>query len=110
MSDGTNQPVSWAFTIDHYNQLPVINYEIIRSGSSSDDMMLISFLGTEDPEGDGLYFSIYSNIQGMIWTGDAENGRFGWEGRFADHSNEAPEKSTSRRRPSIDCSEIPGAV
>ena len=88
VSDGTNQPVSWAFTIDHYNQLPVINYEIIRSGPSSDDMMLISFLGTEDPEGDGLYFSIYSDIQGMIWTGDAENGRFGWEGRLAkgDHT------------------------
>ena len=29
---------------------------------------------------------------------------------FADHSNKAPEKSTSRRRPSIDCSEIPGSV
>ena len=58
VSDGTNQPVSWAFTIDHYNQLPVINYEIIRSGPSSDDMMLISFLGTEDPEGDGLYLSL----------------------------------------------------
>ena len=88
VSDGTNQPVSWAFTIDHYNQLPVINYEIIRSGPSSDDMMLISFLGTEDPEGDELYFSIFSDIQGLIWTGDAENGRFGWEGRLAkgDHT------------------------
>ena len=83
MSDGTNQPVSWAFTIDHYNQLPVINYEIIRSGPSSDDMMLITFLGTEDPEGDGLYFSIYSDIQGMIWTGMQRMedlvGRVGWQ-------------------------------
>ena len=50
--------------------------------------MLISFLGTEDPEGDELYFSIYSDIQGLIWTGGAENGRFGWEGRLAkgDHT------------------------
>ena len=47
------------------------NYEIIRSGPSSDDMMLISFLGTEDPE-ETNYTSQYSDIQGLIWTGGAE--------------------------------------
>ena len=83
VSDGSNQPVSWTFRVDHFNQLPNIEYDVNRIGPTSDDMVVISFLGTEDPEGDGLYLSITSDIQGAIWSGNAEVDGVSWEGRLS---------------------------
>ena len=81
--DGSNQPVSWTFTVDHFNELPEINHTITRLGTTSEDMLDISFEGTFDPEGDAVYLSIESDLDGMIWSGiDESDGNY-WQGRLS---------------------------
>jgi len=81
--DGSNQPVSWTFTVDHFNELPEINHSITRLGTTSEDMLDISFEGTFDPEGDTLHLSIGSNLDGIIWSGIEGSDGNTWQGRLS---------------------------
>ena len=81
--DGSNQPVSWTFTVDHFNELPEINHSITRLGKTSEDMLSISFEGTFDPEGDALHLSIESDLDGIIWSGIEESDGNSWQGRLS---------------------------
>ena len=81
--DGSNQPVSWTFTVDHFNELPEIYHSITRLGTTSEDMLEISFEGTSDPEGDTLHLSIESDLDGLIWSGIEEFDGNSWQGRLS---------------------------
>ena len=83
VSDDYNSPSSWTFFVEHYNQLPTLEYEITRFGNTSSDFVQFSFLGSIDPEGDGVYMSISSDIQGILWSGSASVDGHLWQGMLS---------------------------
>ena len=71
--DVINPCVSWQTTIDLVNQMPTSEFEVIRSGNKSKDIVTLQSLSV-DPEGDTIQFTWHSDKDGIL--GNESN----WQG------------------------------
>ena len=68
-SDSINPVVSWIFDVELFNELPIANMVVTRSGNTSSDSVLIDGSLTFDPEGDDIKFEFWSDRDGLLHSG-----------------------------------------
>ena len=82
-TDGINSPVTWTFNVELFNELPIASFEIITTGTKSQDILSLDGTNTFDPEGDGIKFEFWSDIDGLIDSGVTPEDSIEWSGTLS---------------------------
>ena len=82
-TDGIHTPVTWTFNVELFNELPTASVNITRTGTRSQDILLIDGNNTVDPEGDEIKFEFWSDIDGLIYSGITPNDLLEWSGTLS---------------------------
>ena len=81
--DGVNDPISWTFSVELYNELPEPNMSITRNGPTSSDWVLLDGSESIDPEGDDLKFEFVSDLDGLLASGISSEVPVEWSGTLS---------------------------
>ena len=82
-TDGINSPVTWTFNVELFNELPIASFEIITTGTKSQDILSLDGTNTFDPEGDEIKFEFWSDIDGLIDSGVTPENSIEWSGTLS---------------------------
>ena len=82
-TDGINSPVTWTFNVELFNELPIASFEIITTGTKSQDILSLDGTNTFDPEGDEIKFEFWSDIDGLIDSGVTPEDSIEWSGTLS---------------------------
>ena len=82
-TDGINSPVTWTFNVELFNELPIASFEIITTGTKSQDILSLDGTNTFDPEGDEIKFEFWSDIDGLIDSGVTPDTPIEWSGTLS---------------------------
>ena len=82
-TDGINSPVTWTFNVELFNELPIASFEIITTGTKSQDILSLDGTNTFDPEGDEIKFEFWSDIDGLIDSGVTPENSIQWSGTLS---------------------------
>jgi len=82
-TDGIHTAVTWTFHVELFNELPTALMNIIRTGTKSQDILLIDGNDTVDPEGDEIKFEFWSDIDGLIYSGLTPTDSLEWSGTLS---------------------------
>ncbi len=82
-TDGINSPVTWTFNVELFNELPIASFEIITTGTKSQDILSLDGTNTFDPEGDEIKFEFWSDIDGLIDSGVTPDNSIEWSGTLS---------------------------
>jgi hypothetical protein len=103
-SDGINNPTTYTIPVELYNEVPEPLFEVIRTGTASEDELTFDGTATIDPEGDTLEVEWWSSLDGQLawsngtnaatWTGHLSRGVHTIEMRVVD---DRPEHINSTR-------------
>ena len=61
-SDGINAPSTYVIPVELYNEVPVPDFTLTRTGNASEDLVTLDGTATVDPEGDVLEVEYLSLI------------------------------------------------
>ena len=78
-SDGVNAPSTYVIPVELYNEVPVPEFTLTRTGNASEDLVTLDGTATVDPEGDVLEVEFWSNLDGQLSWNDTEEGKV-WSG------------------------------
>lgn len=78
-SDGINAPSTYTIPVELYNEVPLPEFTLSRSGNASEDMVTFDGTATVDPEGDVLEVEYWSSLDGQLSWNDTEEGKV-WSG------------------------------
>lgn len=78
-SDGVNAPSSYTIPVELFNEVPVPEFTLTRTGNASEDLVTLDGTATVDPEGDVLEVEFWSNLDGQLSWNDTEEGKV-WSG------------------------------
>ena len=87
-SDGVNTPVSWAFNVELFNEIPEARMQVIRAGMMSSDIVRLDGTQTFDPEGDAIRFEFWSDKDGLLTSGVTPDSELEWEGTLSKGDHE----------------------
>ena len=82
-TDGINSPITWTFNVELFNELPIASFEIITTGTKSQDILSLDGTNTFDPEGDEIKFEFWSDIDGLIDSGVTPENSIEWLGTLS---------------------------
>jgi len=82
-SDSVNVPVSWTFNVELYNEIPVAQWEVTRTGMTSSATVRLDGTNTFDPEGDGVKFEFWSDRDGLLASGVTPESTVEWAGTLS---------------------------
>ena len=82
-TDGINSPITWTFNVELFNELPIASFEIITTGTKSQDILSLDGTNTFDPEGDEIKFEFWSDIDGLIDSGVTPDTPIEWSGTLS---------------------------
>ena len=82
-TDGINSPVTWTFNVELFNELPIASFEIITTGTKSQDILSLDGTNTFDPEEDEIKFEFWSDIDGLIDSGVTPENSIEWSGTLS---------------------------
>ena len=80
LSDGNNPDVTWSFDVKLFNEIPVPEFEVIRAGEASDNLILLDGSMVTDPEGDEVRFEFWSDLDGLLTSGLTPGDEIEWQG------------------------------
>ena len=80
LSDGNNPDVTWSFDVKLFNEIPVPEFEILRAGETSDNLILLDGSMVTDPEGDEVRFEFWSDLDGLLTSGVTPGYEIEWQG------------------------------
>ena len=80
LSDGNNPDVTWSFDVKLFNEIPVPEFEILRAGETSDNLILLDGSMVTDPEGDEVRFEFWSDLEGLLTSGVTPGYEIEWQG------------------------------
>ena len=81
--DGVNPPVSWAFDVDLFNEIPTAMMEVSRNGNTSSDWVQLDGSSVIDPEGDEIKFEFWSDRDGLLGQGNTPEEKVEWVGTLS---------------------------
>ncbi len=81
--DGINPAVSWTFSVQLVNEIPIAIMDLSRNGDTSSDWVLLDGTSTTDPEGDEVKFEFWSDRDGMLASGSTPDSDIRWEGELS---------------------------
>ena len=82
-SDSINPTVSWVFDVELFNEIPIANMVVSRSGNRSSDTVLLDGSMTFDPEGDDVKFEFWSDRDGLLHSGVSPASAIEWSGTLS---------------------------
>jgi hypothetical protein len=80
LSDGNNPDVTWSFDVKLFNEIPVPEFEVLRAGETSDNLILLDGSMVTDPEGDEVRFEFWSDLDGLLTSGVTPGDEIEWQG------------------------------
>ena len=80
LSDGNNPDVTWSFTVRLFNEVPVAEFDILRVGETSSNMVTLDGTMVEDPEGDEIRYEFWSDLDGLLAEGLTPDDSVEWQG------------------------------
>ncbi len=80
LSDGNNPDVTWSFDVNLFNEIPTPEFEVLRAGETSDNLILLDGSMVTDPEGDEVRFEFWSDLDGLLTSGVTPGDEIEWQG------------------------------
>tara|TARA_B100000475_G_scaffold109380_1_gene79885 strand:+ start:132 stop:2060 length:1929 start_codon:yes stop_codon:yes gene_type:complete len=80
LSDGNNPDVTWSFDVKLFNEIPEPEFEVLRAGETSDNLILFDGSMVTDPEGDEVRFEFWSDLDGLLTSGVTPDDEIEWQG------------------------------
>ena len=80
LSDGNNPDVTWSFDVRLFNEIPEPEFEVLRAGETSANLILLDGSMVTDPEGDEVRFEFWSDLDGLLSSGVTPSDEIEWQG------------------------------
>ncbi len=80
LSDGNNPDITWSFDVNLFNEIPTPEFEVLRAGETSDNLILLDGSMVTDPEGDEVRFEFWSDLDGLLTSGVTPGDEIEWQG------------------------------
>ncbi|MEC7682133.1 MAG: PKD domain-containing protein, partial [Candidatus Thermoplasmatota archaeon] len=80
LSDGNNPDVTWSFNVNLFNEIPEPEFDVLRAGETSDNLVILDGSMVFDPEGDEVRFEFWSDLDGLLISGVTPDDEIEWRG------------------------------
>ena len=78
LSDGNNPDVTWSFNVNLFNEIPEPEFDVLRAGETSDNLVILDGSMVFDPEGDEVRFEFWSDLDGLLISGVTPDDEIEW--------------------------------